>query len=615
MKDARPKYEVDLEPIGRRAEIAPGQTLLDATRSAGVDLEALCGGEGWCHSCVVRLVRGDLNSPSLAERDALTPEQLASGFRLACQAVPLGDVKVDIPPESLTAQQRLSIEGQEVLIRPEPAVTRLDLDVPVPTLHDLRSDASRLCDGISAAGFAAPDLPLAVLQDLSGQLRRQGWHAGLAIRGPRPEVGAHRGELVAVLAPRAELFGLAVDIGTTKLAAYLVNLADGHTVAKAGAMNPQIGYGEDVVSRIAYCFEHRDGRSVLQATVIESLNALAAQLCAEAGAKSEQVVDAVVVGNTAMHHLFAGLPIDQLGQAPYVAAVSDPLDLRARDLGLKLAPGAYVHLPANVAGFVGADHVAMAAATGAWETPRTIVALDIGTNTEVTLARGGHFWCCSCASGPAFEGAHIKDGMRAAPGAIERIAISDGKPYLKTIGDRPPVGICGSGILDAVSELFRAGIINRKGMLDEGAPGVGRTDGVLEFTLAPGPATGHGKPLVITRKDINEIQLAKAAIRTGVDILLYESRCSFEDIEEFTIAGAFGTYLDVSSSVRIGMFPPLPLDRFHQVGNAAGAGARQMLVSLARREAAARLAPRAEYVELTVHPEFTHKYMKALYLD
>ena len=205
--------------------------------------------------------------------------------------------------------------------------------------------------------------------------------------------------------------------------------------------------------------------------------------------------------------------------------------------------------------------------------------------------------------------------MRAAPGAIERVAISDGKPYLKTIDDRPPVGICGSGILDAVSELFRAGIINRKGVLDEGAPGVGRTGGMLEYTLAPSTASGHGKPVVITRKDINEIQLAKAAIRTGVDLLLHESRSSFEDIEEFTIAGAFGTYLDVGSSVRIGMFPPLPLDRFHQVGNAAGAGARQMLISLVRRKAAARLARGVEYVELTVHPAFTQKYMKALYLD
>ena len=278
---------------------------------------------------------------------------------------------------------------------------------------------------------------------------------------------------MAVLTPGDRLFGLAVDIGTTKLAAYLVDLATGHTVAKTGEMNPQIGYGEDVISRIGYCAEHADGRIVLQARLVETLNTLVTQLCHEAGATQPQIVDAVVVGNTAMHHLFAGLPVDQLGRAPYVAAVSDPLDLRAADLGLVLAPGASVHLPANIAGFVGADHVAMALATGAWEeTDRCVVALDIGTNTEVTLTRGGRIWCCSCASGPAFEGAHIQDGMRAAPGAIERVQIGeDGKPHLKTIGDQPPVGICGSGILDAVSELLRTGIIDRKGAFQAGAPG------------------------------------------------------------------------------------------------------------------------------------------------
>ncbi len=211
----------------------------------------------------------------------------------------------------------------------------------------------------------------------------------------------------------APLLGLAVDIGTTKIAAYLVELATGRTLAKAGAVNPQVAYGEDVLSRISYCVDHADGRAVLQARVAETLNKLIAELCAEAGAARSQIADAVIVGNTAMHHLFAGLPVDQLGRAPYVPVVSDPLDVPARDLGLALAPGAYVHLPSNIAGFVGADHVAMALGTGAWETQRTIVAVDIGTNTEVTVTKGGRVWSCSCASGPAFEGAHIRDGMRA----------------------------------------------------------------------------------------------------------------------------------------------------------------------------------------------------------
>jgi len=302
-----------------------------------------------------------------------------------------------------------------------------------------------------------------------------------------------------------------------------------------------------------------------------------------------------------------------LGRAPYVPAVSDPLELRAADCGLHLAAGAQVYLPSNIAGYVGADHVAMALATGAWETERTVVALDIGTNTEVTLACGGRKWCCSCASGPAFEGAHIRDGMRAAPGAIERVQIVDGAPHLKTIGDQPPVGICGSGILDAIGEMLRAGIIDHKGVLREGAPHTVKEDGLGAYILASRAVSGHGRPVLITRKDINEIQLAKAAIRAGVEVLMEEAGIGYEAVEEFIVAGAFGTYLDIGSSIRTGMFPPLPLERFKQVGNAAGTGARQMLVSAARRELAARLARGVEYVELTVHPDFTRKFMHALY--
>ncbi|MCU0508996.1 MAG: ASKHA domain-containing protein [Anaerolineae bacterium] len=355
-------------------------------------------------------------------------------------------------------------------------------------------------------------------------------------------------------------------------------------------------------------------RSALQRRLVETLNELAANLCAQAGASTAHIAEAVIVGNTAMQHLFARLPAEQLALAPYVAAASEPLSLRASDVGLSIAPAAYVYMPPNIAGYVGGDHVAMALGTGAWESDKTLVALDIGTNTEVTVARGGAMWCCSCASGPAFEGAHIQDGMRAAPGAIEKVQIVDGKVHLKTIDGEPPVGICGSGIMDIVSELFRVGAIDRKGAFQATAPGVSRHGEMLGFTLAPDGETGHGRPIVVTRKDVNEIQLAKAAIRTGVEILLQEAGAAHEDIDEFIVAGAFGTYLDLESTRRVGMFPPLPLDRFSQVGNAAGTGARQLLVSRARRAAAARLADKINYVELTIHPDFSKKYMKALYL-
>lgn len=613
MPDLHPTtiYHVDLEPIGRRVEIAAGQTLLDAARTAGVEMVAVCGGAGWCYTCIVRPLTGRLSPITQPEQDGLGAEQTAAGYRLACQAEPLSDVKVEIPPDSLATQQRLQLEGQETEHAPAPLVAAVDVSVAPATLEDLRSDVTRLQDAVAALDGSRPTFSHALLRDLSGQLRAQGWAARLALYRNPPDCAP---EVVAAVPTGAPLLGLAVDIGTTKIAAYLVELATGRTLAKAGAVNPQVAYGEDVLSRISYCVEHADGRAVLQARVAGALNKLVAELCEEVHATRSQVADAVIVGNTAMHHLFAGLPVDQLGRAPYVPVVSDPLDVPARDLGLGLAAGAYMHLPSNIAGFVGADHVAMALGTGAWETDRTIVAVDIGTNTEVTLTKGGRIWSCSCASGPAFEGAHIRDGMRAAPGAIERVQIAEGGvPRLKTIGDQPPVGICGSGIMDAVSELLRTGVINRKGVMTEGAPGVGREGDLLHYVLAASSVTGHGRPIVVTRKDINEIQLAKAAIRAGVDILLHEAGASTEEIEEFIVAGAFGTYLDIASTVRTGMFPPLPLALFKQVGNAAGAGARQMLVSAARRAFAAQRARQVTYVELTVHPEFTRKYMRALY--
>jgi uncharacterized 2Fe-2S/4Fe-4S cluster protein (DUF4445 family) len=595
-------HRVDLQPVGRRTELQTGQTLLDAARQAGVELNALCGGEGWCHGCKVRVASGSPLSPAtLSESEALTPEQLAAGFRLACQAEPRGDVRVDIPPESLTAQQRLQVEGQGVDVPPDPVVVQVEVTVPPATLSDLRADTVRIRESLPLPGLK---FPVAVLSRLSERLRQQAWSIRLGVRG---------NEGVAVVPLGVPLAGLAVDIGTTKLAAYLVDLATGRTLAKAGAMNPQIAYGEDVISRISYTLEQEDGRTTLQRRLVEALNALVAVLCEQAGCSVDQVAEAVVVGNTAMHHLFAGLPVKQLGHAPYVPAVSEPLEFPAHEVGLELAAGAYVYLPSNVAGYVGADHVAMALGTGAWETDRTWVALDIGTNTEVTVTKGGCIWCCSCASGPAFEGAHIQDGMRAAPGAIERVQITDGRVHLRTIDNQPPVGICGSGILDAVSELVRTGIIDRKGAFRNGAEGVTVENGLPHFTLAAESATGHGRPVVITRRDINEIQLAKAAIRTGLEILLSEADAGYDEIEAFIVAGAFGTYLDLESSIRVGMFPPLPLACFKQVGNAAGTGARQLLVSAERRRTVMEVMPRVQYVELTVHPEFSGRYLRALY--
>jgi uncharacterized 2Fe-2S/4Fe-4S cluster protein (DUF4445 family) len=602
-----PEFNVDFEPVGRRIAVPADKTLLAAAQDAGIALISICGGEGLCLECRVRLMSGSLIPPTLVEEGALTQKELADGFRLACQTTPLSSVKIEIPPESLTANQRLQVEGQESHVELDPAVQPVEIELPPPGLKDLRADTVRLRETLSAMGRRQPELPVPVITQFSEVMRRQDWKGRLV---------EHRdGSLVSVLPSKAPLHGMAVDVGSTKLAMYLVNLETGETVGKAGAMNPQIAYGEDVVSRIAYANHGEEQRRTLQTRLVDTLNGMLADLRQAAGVTQEQVVDAVVVGNTAMHHIFAGLSVRQLGQAPYVAAVTEPLDFPASQVGLALAPGAKVHLPPNIAGYVGADHIAMLLATQAWLMPGTTVALDIGTNTEISLSTGGRLLSCSCASGPAFEGAHIHAGMRAAPGAIERVQRIQGEWRILTIGGLPPVGICGSGILDAVAEMLADGVIDARGILRKNAPRVLPTERGGAFVLVPAGASGCESDILVTRRDVNEIQLAKAAMRAGVEILLMEAGLPASAIDNFIVAGAFGTYIYLPNAVRIGMFPDLPLERFHQVGNAAGIGARDMLLSTEKRQLALEILQRAEYIELTTHPAFFDTYVKAITLE
>jgi len=596
-------FKIDFEPIGRRVLIEEGQNLLDAARLAGVELVSICGGAGICKGCRIRLAKGSLSSPTMGEREMLSENEVAEGFRLACQAIPQSDVIVDIPAESLTAPQRLQIEGQEAEIELDPPVSGQDIILRPPSLEDLKSDVARVAVALKEEGINT-QFGLEILQSLSNDLRGFDWSVRLALRGA---------EVVGVLPRESQLLGLALDIGTTKLAAYLVDLEKGGTIAKGGRMNPQIAFGEDVISRIAYANKETEGRKILQTRLIEVLNDLVEELCQGAGVRREQIVEAVAVGNTVMHHLFSGVPVRQLGEAPYVPATSEMLEFPAAAIGLTLSPGAWVYLPPNIAGYVGADHVAMLIGTRLWKTDQTVLAVDIGTNTEVTLAAKGRLVSCSCASGPAFEGAHIRDGMRAAPGAIERVQFIDGQIHLRTIGESPPVGICGSGILDVVAEMLREGLLDHRGALQVTDQRIRSRDGKPEFVLSPAEDNGHHQDIVITRNDVNEIQLAKGAIRSGMDILLMEMSLQADELESVIIAGAFGTYIDIGSAMKVGMFPELPLERFHQVGNAAGAGAKDLLLSREMRQVASEIQRRVEYIELTTHPDFHRIFMERLY--
>lgn len=599
-----PEYRIDFQPIGSRVFTNGKESLLALAQKAGISIAALCGGVGVCGSCKIRCIDGELNPVQPEEEDEFSPDQLAQGWRLACMTVPCSDARIELPPESLTTMQRLQIDGlpKEIVL-----ATNLHLEkfsLPVPAQDDLRADWERFSELLSNSGEACRDVSLSVLTQFSIKMREQDWSAVAVFNGA--------GEILGFLREDQDCYGVAVDVGTTKMAAFLVNLFNGKIEAKSASMNPQISYGEDVISRIAYANQGKIQQKTLQTSLVEWVNQLVGSLCASAQVNPDQIMDFVVVGNTAVQHLYAGLPVRQLGEAPYVPAVRQALNFPAREVDLVGAPGARVYMPPNIAGFVGADHLAMLLASDILGRQGVILALDIGTNTEVSLLKDGELVSCSCASGPAFEGAHIHAGMRAAPGAIERAKFYDGDWHLATIENQPAVGLCGSGILDVVAGLLESGQIDSTGRFTKRAARkvlLPKGDAII---LVPAAKSGTGKEILVTRGDIREIQLAKAAIRAGINALLRATETKAEEIDQFIVAGAFGTYLNLDSAVKIGMFPTLPAQRFQQIGNAAGAGALEMLLSNDSRKKAETILAKISYIELTTDPEFMSSYVDAI---
>ncbi len=599
-------YIVYFEPVGRKGECRANQSLLDCAHRLGMGIASLCGGQGTCHSCKIQLLSGTVSAPTGNEREVFSSEELKDGWRLACQTYPASDCKLNVPSESMTTTQRTQVEGLEITVAPEPPVQAYHLKLAGPSLSNPQADAEHLLQELNHQHHLHCNrVDIDVMRLLSPQLRSWKWQCQTSVRD---------NEVIALGPWPSRQLGLAVDLGTTKIASYLIDLSDGRTLASKGDMNPQIRYGEDIISRISSAIKSPKKGVQLQQITVEALNQLVADLCADIHANTEEIVEAVVVGNTAMHHLFLGLPVRQLALSPFVPAVTSALDIKARDLGLHIAAGAYVHLLPNIAGFVGADHVAMLLATDAWQAEGITLALDIGTNTEVSLIAGGKITTVSCASGPAFEGYHIKHGMRAASGAIERVQLADDNIQYQTVDKAPPVGICGSGILDAIAQLYLAGVINEGGRMLQSHPRVRNGQKQREFVLI-GDEERSGQPaIVITQQDVRELQLAKSAIRTGIQVLLDTGGYSEDEISQVAIAGAFGTYIDVSSAITTGMLPAIPLNRFQQVGNAAGMGAKMALISLSKRADGAAVASRVRYIELASAPDFTQTFVQAGYL-
>ena len=457
---SKASYKIDFQPVGRRGESSPENSLLDAARQMGVGLSGLCGGHGKCRACKVKILEGRMSDPTPSEKETFTSEELREGWRLACQAHPVADCRVHVPAESMSAPQRTQVEGVEVTVPPETMVRAYKVKLQESTLAKVRADDQSLLqtlNGENALSCARTDIE--VLRGFSPRLRSWNWECQAAVR---------RDEVIGIAPWPSPVLGFAVDLGTTKIAGYLVDLKDGRTLASKGVMNPQISYGEDIISRIQGTLSSPGVGADMQRVAVEALNHLASELCQDAGAEVTDIVDSVIVCNTAMHHLLLGLPVKQLVLAPFVPAVSRAVDCKARDVGLRLASGAYVRFLPNIAGFVGGDHVAMLLATTQIKARGLVIALDIGTNTEVSLIDGKNISSVSCASGPAFEGYHIKHGMRAARGAIEKVRIENNTVQIQTIDDAAPAGICGSGVLDAMAQLYLAGVVDGSGRMLEG---------------------------------------------------------------------------------------------------------------------------------------------------
>jgi uncharacterized 2Fe-2S/4Fe-4S cluster protein (DUF4445 family) len=578
-----------------------GTSLMECARSAGVELVSLCGGEGRCGKCVVEVLEGEVSPPTPRELAALSHEGILRGHRLACQASVLGPARVMVPAESLSTSQRIQIEGLDAEVPPDRPVRCLNFRLTPPSTEDPAGDADRIAGILDGRGRHIR-WDLRILESVPAALRRWSWRGKVALR---------YNEVTGLLPQEAVALGVAVDLGTTKIAVYLLDLEDGHLLGAQGIMNPQRAYGEDVMSRISMAMQSTSAAKEMQRIVIEALNQAITALCGQYGQEPQQVMEVSIAGNTAMHHLLLGLPVDQLGRAPYVPAVCSPVEVKARELGLAVGPGAYVYMLPNIAGFVGGDHVAMLMACSATDKEGIVLALDIGTNTEVCLISEGTMKSVSCASGPAFEGAHIKYGMRAAPGAIERVKLQGQDVIFSTVGDGPPVGICGSGLVDLVAEMLREGIMDCSGRILE-HPRVRKSGGQREFVVVEG---GEGRrEVVLTQGDIRQLQLAKGAIRAGIEVLLDEFGVGSQEIDELIVAGAFGTYLDAQNAMLIGMLPQVPLQRVRHVGNAAGTGARLALLSGGKRMEAREISNRVNYVELAAWPGFNDLFVSCMSL-
>ncbi len=612
-------HKVTFLPAEISTDVPTGSLVTEAVKTAGLEISQPCGGQGRCGRCAVMIESGKVRRRSTIR---LNSDDLKAGFALACQALIEGDAVISIPDQERIERRLVTEHTARAIELPYAyspdklqVIQTFQLTLQPPSLDDSQDDLSRLSDALREFGYDPVDVHLSILQRFGSILRDSDWKPHILLETSRP--GAGRARLIAIDSAPFQPFGVALDIGTTTVTAYLVDLMSGKVKASAAEYNGQIARGEDVISRIIYAGKG-DGLNELGLLVRETIQDLLEKLQRRSGVSPEEIYKVTVAGNTTMIHLFLRLPPETIRLTPYIPALNQPPCFLARDLDLPIHPLASVDCLPGVASYVGADISAGVLASGLAESDSLTLFIDVGTNGEIVLGTREWMLTCACSAGPAFEGAGVVDGMRATNGAIEEVWVHSEtyEPTYRVIGGGKPHGICGSGLISLLSELFVTGVIDRSGSvkLDLDTPRVREGEHGPEYVVAWPNETDTGQDIVLTKVDINNLMRAKAAIYAGYSVLATSVGVDLADVQQVLVGGAFGKYINVENAIKIGLLPDLPWDSFHFLGNTSALGAYMGLLSSESREQIQEIAARMTYMELSADNTFFDAFTAALFL-
>lgn len=616
-------------PDKKNIKVHKGTTILEALEMTGIYIDTPCGGKGICGKCKILINKG-ITTTTPMEEEFLSGEEIKKGFRLACQTKIFEDTAIEIPSEIRVDFKKVfssNLKGDinyfENNFPIDSNLNKVFLNLRKPSLDDQRPDLQRIKDKLSLGKMESVSnliISIEALKKLPNLIRNAGFKVTVTILN-NEIIDIEKGDTTK------SSYGIAFDIGTTTIAGYLIDLRTGKELSALAKTNPQIIYGEDVISRIEFIQREKDGLEKLQREIVNTLNEIIRETAQEAKIDKKNIYETVIVGNTCMHHIFLGLNPINLAPSPYIPVIKESFNLKAKDIsGLSLNPTANIFMLSNISAFVGADISAGILSAFMWKEEKAVLFVDLGTNGEIAISSKRKIWTCSTAAGPAFEGARISSGMRAAEGAIDKVKVDHGSMVYRVIKDGKARGICGSGLIDLIAELIKLGLIGKSGKLidrEECEPSLSREikNRMLngqkgnKFLLVKGKESENGKPIYLTQKDIREVQLAKAAIFAGIKILLKEVNIPQENIHKILLAGAFGNFIDKENAIIIGLIPYLSLRKIKFIGNSAGRGAEMALLSTRMREKSQKFSEKMKYIELSSRSDFQEEYVEAMFFN